>query len=279
MIHSLRACLILAATSALLSACAGGPLGDSRLGNALDIGKTASLQANWVRAGNFPLLVQSRGTRLGEPVRIYIEGDGFAYMSPGVPAIDPSPNTPVALELAAVDPAPNVAWIARPCQYTMLAKVQSNCPERYWTSHRMAPDVVGAVDAAVSAVVEMTKASRVELVGYSGGAAIAVLVAARRSDVASLRTVAGNLDHAAFTRHHNVTPMTASLNAADVADQVRHIPQTHYAGGADTIVPAQLIAGFAARLGSGSHMKTIPNATHLKGWKDVWPKLVSTPAE
>lgn len=270
-----RSLAITIALSVTLAACAGGPFGDSRLANALDVGKVASLRSNWVRADTFPLLIQTRVTRPGEPIRIYIEGDGFAYMSPGVPAIDPTPHNPVALELAAVDPAPNVAWIARPCQYTMIAKVQDSCPERYWTSHRMAPEVVASIDAAVSTLMEMAQSHDAELIGYSGGGALVVLVAARRADITSLRTVAGNLDHAAFTRYHNVTPMTASLNAADVIDQIRQIPQVHYAGRDDAIVPPSLVGNFVARVGATAHMEIIPRATHLKGWTEVWPRLIS----
>ena len=252
------------------AACTGGPFGDSRLADALNVGKGAGLRSNWIRAGSFPLLVQTRVARPGEPMRVYVEGDGFAYMSSGAPAIDPTPHSPVALELAAVDPAPNVAWIARPCQYTMIAKVQTSCPERYWTSHRMAPEVVASIDAAVSSVMEMAQSRQVELVGYSGGGAIAVLVAARRSDVVALRTVAGNLDHVAFTRYHKVTPMTPSLNAADVVDQIRHIPQIHYAGSQDTIVPASLTADFAARVGPAARVVTARGASHTKGWPEFW---------
>jgi pimeloyl-ACP methyl ester carboxylesterase len=230
------------------------------------------LQANWITAGDFPLLIQTRNRQVGDTLRIYIEGDGFAYMRPGVPAIDPSPNHPLALELAAIDTAPNVAWIARPCQYTMIAKVQSTCPERYWTSHRMAPEVVNSINAAVSFIVEKTKANGVELIGYSGGGAIAVLVAARRTDVVALRTVAGNLDHVAFTRYHKVTPMSASLNAADVIDQVRHIPQVHYAGAEDPIVPAALIESVVARVGGNARAVIVRGATHVKGWEAFWRK-------
>ena len=37
-------------------------------------------------------------------------------------------------------------------------------------------------------------------VGYSGGAAVAALVAGRRSDIVSLRTLSGYLDHVALNR-------------------------------------------------------------------------------
>lgn len=58
-------------------------------------------------------------------------------------------------------------------------------------------------------------ATRLTLVGYSGGAAVAALLATRRNDVARLVTVDGNLDHRAWTAHHRVTPLTGSLNPAE----------------------------------------------------------------
>jgi hypothetical protein len=44
---------------------------------------------------------------------------------------------------------------------------------------------------------------------------VASLVAARRHDVVRLVTVAGNLDHLAWTTLHGVSPLTGSLNPAD----------------------------------------------------------------
>ncbi|GAB2181920.1 hypothetical protein DLREEDagrD3_21430 [Denitratisoma sp. agr-D3] len=48
-------------------------------------------------------------------------------------------------------------------------------------------------------------ARRLTLVGYSGGAA--ALLAARCSDVVRLVTIAGNLDHRAWTRYHHITTL------------------------------------------------------------------------
>jgi pimeloyl-ACP methyl ester carboxylesterase len=260
-----------------LSACAGGPFSDTRLTDAISIGKGAAFKAQWVKAGQFTLLVQSKITQPGQPIRIYFEGDGFAYMRPGVPSMDPSPKSATALLLAAVDPSPNVAWVARPCQYVMLGKVQKDCPERYWTTYRMAPETVVASDLAVTTLLQQSQSKSVELVGYSGGGAIAVLVAARRSDVSGIRTAAGNLDLVAFTRYHSVTPMTPSLNPADAIESVRQIPQVHYSGSKDTIVPTTLTASFVSRVGSKARMEVLPGVTHGDGWQQQWRRLLANP--
>jgi hypothetical protein len=136
--------------SALLTGCAGGLFNDTRLDDTLAIGRTAGFKLYWARTGAFPMLVQSRFARPGEPLRIYIEGDGFAYVTRGQPSIDPTPIDLVALRLAAVDLGANIAWVARPCQYVMLARLQNDCPRRYWTTHRMALEVIESLDAALS---------------------------------------------------------------------------------------------------------------------------------
>ncbi len=100
--------------SALLTGCVGGLFNDTRLDDTLAIGRTAGLKPYWVRTVAFPLLAQSRIARPGEPLRIYIEGDGFAYVTRGQPSIDPTPINLVPLRLAAVDSGANIAWVARP---------------------------------------------------------------------------------------------------------------------------------------------------------------------
>ncbi|MBY0406928.1 MAG: hypothetical protein K2Q01_04500, partial [Rickettsiales bacterium] len=58
-----------------------------------------------------------RITQASLPVRVYIEGDGNAWLTRSQPSPDPTPFVPVALQLALRDPSANVAYIARPCQY------------------------------------------------------------------------------------------------------------------------------------------------------------------
>ncbi|MBF0166818.1 MAG: alpha/beta hydrolase [Alphaproteobacteria bacterium] len=239
--------------------------------DALALGNAAGMKFNWLNTGAFTLLVQTRITRPGLPIRVYIEGDGFAYVNRWQPAIDPSPINPVALRLAAVDTSANIAWVARPCQYVMLAQIQDDCPQQYWTTHRMSPDVVAALGDALS---KIAKGGKIELVGYSGGGAAAVLLAARRSDVINLRTVAGNLDLEAFARYHKLAPMRNSLDANSVADRVRHLPQLHFVGGKDEVVPPELQYTFINRIGEAGESVTVASADHHKGWGEAWPVLL-----
>lgn len=94
------------------------------------------------------------------------------------------------------------------------------------------------MDAAISHYLRQTPGQPVVLTGYSGGGAIAVLIAARCKDIALLRTVAGNLNHVAVNRLHRVAPMPDSLNPADVASEIAAVPQLHFSGDTDRIVPS-----------------------------------------
>lgn len=94
----------------------------------------------------------------------------------------------MGLKLAALDASPNVVYLARPCQYVWSPL----CSDIYWTDRRFAVEVVEAMSAAIDRLI--LPGQKLHLVGYSGSGAVAVLVAARRPDVVSLRTIAGNLD-------------------------------------------------------------------------------------
>jgi hypothetical protein len=47
---------------------------------------------------------------------VYIEGDGFAWLSRSQASYDPSPLNPVGLELALRHPLGESAYLARTCQ-------------------------------------------------------------------------------------------------------------------------------------------------------------------
>lgn len=73
---------------------------------------------------------------------------------------------------------------------------------------------------------------------------MAALIAARRNDVSELVTVAAPLDHAGWTALHKVTPLTASLSVLPVREKLFCLPQQHFAGAEDTVVPPGLLQDF-----------------------------------
>ncbi|MGE3479685.1 MAG: hypothetical protein AB7G80_09470, partial [Dongiaceae bacterium] len=177
---------------------------------------------------SFTLVSYTRFAKPGEPLRVYIEGDGRGWNS-GSPPVDPTPPDSLVLALAMMDPSPNVAYLARPCQYTHWLG-QYNCEEAYWQEKRFAPEVIKSTNSAIDQLKEKAESPAIELVGFSGGGAVAVLAAAERNDVTSMRTLAGNLDTVALVTRHQITPFTGSLNPMDYANMVQTIPQHHFIG-------------------------------------------------
>lgn len=267
--------LTLAMLVTLLVGCAHTPSSLELNRQALSRAESAGLQRAYVDAGPFVLTSFYRITQAEQPLTVYIEGDGFAWRSRHQPSLDPTPRKALGLALALADPAPNVVYLARPCQFTPMSD-NPRCTRAYWTERRYAVEVVAAMDQALSHYAAQLSGQPVHLVGYSGGAAIAVLLAARRTDIGSLRSVAGNLDMDEVNRLHKVSPMPGSLNAIDSARLVGDIPQIHYAGGDDPIVPPIIAQRFASAVaGHCAQVRVIPGFDHEREWAQHWPALLS----
>lgn len=255
---------------ALLAGCGTDPRQQADL-----LAGRAALTRETVDTDSFVLTAYRRLTRPDAPLTVYIEGDGQAWISRTEPSADPTPRHPVGLELAAADPGPNVVYLARPCQYTPMAD-NPRCAVDYWTGKRFAPEVIASLDQAIDHYARLVPGHGIALVGYSGGGALAVLIAARRHDVSSLRTVAGNLDHEAVNRLHEVSPMPDSANPIDVARQVAGIAQWHFSGGADRVVPPSIAERFAAAAGGHClRLTVVPGMTHGGDWAAQWPALLA----
>ena len=267
-------CLLYLRLSLLLTCLAGCAV--DPLQHADDIASQAGLQRQEIAAGPFVLTAYARLSTPGQPLMVYLEGDGRAWLGRTVVSPDPTPRQAVGLQLATRDPAANVLYLARPCQFTPMAR-NPQCQSRYWTDLRYAPEVIEAIDAALSSYVARLHPSRLDLVGYSGGGAVAVLVAARRHDVASLRTVAGNLDQVAVNAWHQVSPMPGSLNPIDVAAQVARLPQLHFSGADDSVVPTAIARGFVAQAAPCAALHVIPAMGHEGDWAALWPTLLQSP--
>jgi len=239
------------------------------------ISEPARLRLKIHHTGQFSLYSRERYDNPGQDLTIYLEGDGVAWVSRTEPSRNPTPDDPIALRLATLDSSPNIVWIARPCQY-ITKKENPTCDPYYWTLGRLAPEVVKAVDTAITVAKHSAKASKIHLVGYSGGGGLSMLIAAERNDIASIRTVAGNIDHAAFTSLHRVTPLRHSLDPASVAWRIRKIPQWHFFGDRDKIVPKSIGDSYLSK-GGESHcakIRALAEVTHNKGWDQVWRNLL-----
>lgn len=259
----------------LSSACATIPTPRERLTHADALAAQKGWRASRIPLGRFELVAYAPPhAPSAEVLTIYIEGDGFAWVNGNTPSADPTPRDPLALRLALLHPDGPAVYLARPCQYVDAAR--TDCAQRYWTQARFAEEVVDAQNRAVDLLKRAFGARQLVLVGYSGGGAVAALVAARRMDVARLVTVAGNLDHRAWTAHHRVAPLSESLNAADAADRLGNVPQTHFIGGKDWVIPPGLATHWPLGIkgSDGHHVRIVPEFDHGCCWAERWPALV-----
>lgn len=258
----------------LLAGCANIPSPAERRDLADALASQQGWHAELLRADNFDLLAylppnQSKTDRLS----IYIEGDGFAWISGSQPSTDPTPRDPLALKLALAQPEGTAVYLARPCQYVNAEATA--CSNRYWTEMRFAPEVIAATNWAIDSMKSRFGASQLTLVGYSGGGAVAALVAARRSDVVRLITVAGNLDHRAWTSYHRVLPLSGSINPADEINRLQGIRQWHFVGERDRNITPELIQGYVNRYSEQTRptIQIVPGFDHHCCWAEQWPRL------
>lgn len=212
--------------------------------------------------------------RPSERLTVYIEGDGLAWITSSQVSLDPTPMRPIALELALRHPRGTAAYLARPCQY-VEGTAAGNCSSTWWTDRRFAPEVIEASNAAVDQLKFRFGAREVELVGYSGGGAVAALVAARRHDVSRLVTVAGNLDTVRWTSSHQVSPLAYSLNPADAWPALARIPQVHLVGQRDTNVTQKVVESYVARFPPGERptLRVLEGFGHSCCWAENWAEL------
>lgn len=197
--------------------------------------------------------------------KIYIEGDGYAFDAHGYPSANPTPHGTLVRELAFGDPSPNVIYLARPCQYVM-SKI---CAPRHWTTARFAPEIINAEFAAVK---QIAGKHQIILVGFSGGAQIAGLISAAKTglNIKKIITIGGNLDHTSWTAYHNVISLSESLNLENYRKQFMQIPQHHYVGENDTVIPPKLVQNFVM---NNSLITIVANASHSEGWQAIYPLI------
>ncbi len=262
-----------------LSSCAIFNAGDSshkKQAIAENIADAARMSQYIIPAGLFDITAWGHIDMPSKPINIYIEGDGKAWLSKYRKSLDPTPSDPIALKLAAIDNGPNVIYLARPCQYSGW-RGDGTCPNFYWTNGRTAPEVVEAYQIALDKIRESYGPDYFNLIGYSGGASVALLVAAGRTDIGSIRTVAGNLDYDVFTSYHGVSPMAHSQNPVKVAHLLTKIPQVHFIGEEDSVVTIDLFKSWQQASGSIRCVKhvLVHDVNHYKGWAEEWRDLLA----
>ncbi|MFP4313637.1 MAG: hypothetical protein ACLFR0_04845, partial [Alphaproteobacteria bacterium] len=157
----------------------------------------------------YAITVHERMHERYKPAHIYIEGDGITHSlrhNRRYQSINPTPINPVALHMAAHDLHDNVAHLARPCQYSGMTSKDRICGDELWKGERYSAKAVALMNDTINEIKARYNLTDLHLIGYNGGGAIATILAAKRDDVVSLRTVAAILDHKTFTAYHDIPP-------------------------------------------------------------------------
>ena len=237
------------------------------------LARSGGAQVGRVVGAGFEHVVYTRNQNDDNPVlHIYFSGDGTPFIHSTRIAADPTPRDPLELRLMLEDPAPSV-FIGRPC-YQGLARAPG-CDATLWTVARYSDAVVASMTAAVGRVLEGSQATRVTLIGYSGGGVLAMLVAQRVSRVDTVVTIGANLDIDAWTQLHGYSRLTLSLNPATAPEWRVSLRQVHLVGAADRNVPPWIAEGFA-RTRPGVEVRVFPEFDHRCCWVDTWPGLLGT---
>jgi predicted alpha/beta hydrolase family esterase len=201
-------------------------------------------------------------------LHVYLEGDGTPWVHKRVASADPTPHTPLMLELMALDPAPSV-YLGRPC-YHGLNKTKA-CTSDLWTDKRYSEAVVASMSSALNRL--STDYSALVLLGHSGGGAIAMLLAERLPKTEVVITIAANLDTARWAALHKQQPLSGSLNPATRPPLPPRIRQMHFAGSEDDNVPPTLVREAITRQ-HGAEFKIFPEEDHACCWRKVWPEIL-----
>lgn len=195
-----------------------------------------------------------------QPIHVYIEGDGNSFNAYNLPTDNPTPTGTFLRDIAANDPYPNVIYLARPCQYLQT----STCAVTDWTDGRFSEQIVHAMTQALQAYLKKAQTDKAVLIGYSGGAQIAGLVAVRKKQyIQKVITIAGVLDHKAWSEYHHDSPLLRSINLKDYKKDFQSIPQIHFVGTKDSVVPNHLTKDF---IQDPDKIIFVNGADHQKGF-------------
>lgn len=202
---------------------------------------------------------------------IFIEGDGAPWFQSQYPPNNPTPKTSTVAQLAIAHKSDSVAYLGRACQYITEASPK-NCPEEWWTDKRFSIQVISMSQIAIDSAMFKSGANEIALIGYSGGGVLATLIAAQRKDVRCIVTLGSPLDTRAWTEMKGLRPLTGSLNPSDFAEKLSLVPQSHYIGSDDKVVPIGSLGQYKLTPLLQSHT-ILKGIGHTTGWLEQFEKI------
>ena len=203
-------------------------------------------------------------------LHVYIDGDGTPWLGSGRPARDPSPRNPLVLRLMGLDPGPAV-YLGRPCYLGHAADL--GCHPWHWTHGRYGEPVIASMAAVLERLRQGEGGPELALIGYSGGGALAMLLAARLDRVRLLVTLAGNLDPERWVQRHGYSPLATSRNPSSLGPLPARLRQVHIVGAEDQNLPPAVIRA-ALRNQPSPELWVVPGMDHRCCWERQWPELL-----
>lgn len=247
---------LLAACSIATSGCGINPTWQHIAGN-------AGLATGWIEGAGFRHLVLDN-EKPGQKLMIFIEGDGSPWFYGVRVSRDPTPENPVLLKLM-VRAGARAVYLGRPCYFGSAG--DSACTPDLWTRARYGERVVASLCKAANRLVASSRTDAVELVGYSGGGTLAVLMAGCIDRIAAVTTLAGNLDPESWVDLHGYAPL-AQVSIGRMTSAPGSIAESHWQCINDDNVPPDVTLRYFSRRPNAERI-LIDGCTHATGWGAV----------
>ncbi len=206
-----------------------------------------------------------------DKIHVYLEGDGLAWLPGNKISLEPTPPRSCLFLLMAQDPSPAV-YLGRPCYHGFANDVP--CHPKLWTQARYGELVVESMVEALLGLMSGRRCKAV-LIGFSGGGALAMLMASRIPErIGGIVTLAGNLNVADWIRRHGYTPLYESGDPAQLPPLPPSLFQIHVAGGKDDNIPPTVIAREVEH-NPGARFLLVPQLAHDCPDEDVWNGILT----
>ena len=234
-----------------------------------------------IKTEKFTLRAYERAYNTGGDAIIYIAGEGDGWAAHRTPAQNPTPRNPVAMYMAAKDGGQNVVYLARPCQYVPLSQAGACATPKYWVEGRYAPEVIDSMNEAIDNIKQRYNFKNINLVGHASGGGVAIILAAKRHDVTSIRTTSAILDHVKWSEKYNRVKFEGSLNPIDFAPAVARIPQHHFFPEWNRWDYEDMYKDYYNASSKSGCLRgsTVNDTDHDRGWGVVWSELLTEPLD
>jgi pimeloyl-ACP methyl ester carboxylesterase len=234
---------------------------DAQITKADAVAAKQGYSKHFIQAGDFKLVVREPRRNRAVEIEIALFGDSInywqsdrfghrTYTTPGQGALDDS-----GYYFDMADASRSIYILERPC-FALTEKEEPKCSNPYWwTEGKYSDQVVQSLSRGISEIKNMSGATSVHLMGISSGGTLAVLIAASRDDIASIRTISAPLDVSEMLQHQSrmfgirVGEKLDGANPIDVAARLARIPQMHVRGTRDEMIPQSTWDSFKAKSG------------------------------